>query len=326
MARGMAKLGYLKEADRFENCRDRLLMFRCRDEGRQFAVVETCKSRICPECQKVVRQTYFRQWYRYICRMPKVGGKQLMLLTLTVRCSGQVDDVQIKRRFHQVREFLELVYGTRADRKQKIKRHSMKQNGNGAIAVAEVGQRWNLHFHLLVYGPRVPQAQLAQLWRDVTGDSYVVDIRRVGKLRGGVWEVLKYMAKVPFADGVAEYVQYLSVLKGTRRVHTFGTFYNAVKIAKSAEYKRCPFCGARLLADGLAYNWQGQARLYWWMDKFKRKGGDLRSGADPPVDIPAAEFVIAEDLVGYPTCMDRTGALPDAYFGGFFHGQQQKTA
>jgi hypothetical protein len=131
------------------------------------------------------------------------------------------------------------------------------------------------------------------------------------------------MAKVPFSDSTAQYVEYLGVLKRTRRLHTFGTFYNAVKIVRKHEERRCPFCGSRLIADGFAYKWEGQARLYWWMKKLKREGPSHADDGGPP-EIPAHVYDRAADVVGYPGCYAQTGNLPDEYHAGFFHELEQK--
>ncbi|GMV05857.1 MAG: hypothetical protein AMXMBFR53_21340 [Gemmatimonadota bacterium] len=152
--------------------------------------------------------------------------------------------------------------------------------GVGAIMGLEVSPRaapasgGMVHAHLLVYGHYWPQADLSERWRRLTGDSHVVDIRKVriscrkmarlkaegvrptadDVLRAGVVEVLKYATK-PNLDTTQDTFRAVAAVEyafeGSRRLAAWGVFYGQVQetledpdYAPEVEGLTCPTCGA----------------------------------------------------------------------------------
>lgn len=133
-----------------------------------------------------------------------------------------------------------------------------------------------VHVHVLVYGHYWPQEDLARLWEELTGDSWIVRIQNVqprhrdvvrareeGRtltpaevLEGAVKETLKYSTKsLGGVSGLRELAAVEYALEGTRRLGALGIFYNKVALTKedpefSPETKElgCPVCGAPIQA------------------------------------------------------------------------------
>jgi hypothetical protein len=103
------------------------------------------------------------------------------------------------------------------------------------IKLGEAG--WNIHLHALIDAPYLDQRTISNAWHQITGDSYIVDIRRAFSARAGLRYILKYMLKPPVLNG-RESV-YDHALKGTRLVQPFGVFYRA---GKEKSVLTCPRC------------------------------------------------------------------------------------
>ncbi len=104
------------------------------------------------------------------------------------------------------------------------------------IRFGETG--WNVHLHALIDASYLDQHAISKTWQQITGDSYVVDIRQAFSARAGLRYILKYMLKPPVLNDQESV--YDRVLKGTRLVQPFGVFY---RVEKGKSVLACPQCG-----------------------------------------------------------------------------------
>jgi len=100
-----------------------------------------------------------------------------------------------------------------------------KAPGRAALRSVEFGElSGHLHAHVLYYGPYIDKPRLAARWLDITGDAYIVDVRRVDTKKGwtdAISEVTKYlssMGKIP----AARLVEFWNVLDGSRALARYG--------------------------------------------------------------------------------------------------------
>jgi hypothetical protein len=102
----------------------------------------------------------------------------------------------------------------------------------GGCAVVELKYRpaagtWHVHLHALVQGKFLPQRLLSALWRKVTGDSFIVDVRFVRNPTAAVSYVAKYMTK-PVESDVLRNARALGeaveALRGKRLIQTWGSY------------------------------------------------------------------------------------------------------
>nr|WP_010591722.1 protein rep [Acinetobacter bereziniae] len=98
-------------------------------------------------------------------------------------------------------------------------------------------KEWNVHLHMFaLLDDWIIQSELSEYWHSITGDSYIVDIRRIKKEKGlgyskAAAEVCKYALK--FAElSVENTWEAFKALKGKRLSGAFGSLYG-VKIPEN---------------------------------------------------------------------------------------------
>jgi hypothetical protein len=149
---------------------------------------------------------------------------------------------------------LQILVGFERDKRDKL---------FGAIAAIEIGPHRNVHLHVLYWGRYVPKEKMRECWLQLTGDSYIIDIKELrGSWRDAAREVCKYVTKVSEPANWTRsrdvdpcipellLVDVLEALSGRRRLATYGIFYN-VAIEEEAEMAAlCERCGAGLTYVG----------------------------------------------------------------------------
>lgn len=156
-------------------------------------------------------------------------GKQVRFIGLTLKHSQSPLRAQIARLYHS--------YGLlRRSRLWKDKVH-------GAIALLEIkrskdGRSWHPHLHVLATTPWMPQKDLANQWYEITGDSYIVDVRPID----GPDEVTRYVCKYatkPFDPATVHNPDHLdeliSSIKGRRLYIASGDWHKVKLQAKPAD-------------------------------------------------------------------------------------------
>ena len=228
----------------------------------------TCDLRICPDC--AARQTarlaarYMPVAIDYAMRGGKHGLRHIVFTTplnLTSdtpeKISAQADEyAKIPRRV--------------LERVQKLgKEYGRDWSTIGAIQSEEYGtDGLKLHFHVVQAGAYIPQDTLSKIYAEETGNkASVVFVRKIGngspeEVASDVIETLKYSVKFHSTDNETGEVKYippnvmphlLKVLKGRRRIRSWGCFYNLPKIQK--EPFLCQECNHEMERIGLE-NWE----------------------------------------------------------------------
>lgn len=259
IAQGLVGYGYAKEADRFCNCGKRVHKFKPDVMPVVYGIHETCKSRICDRCAESIFRGFRDKGLDIISSLPKDGKRRVSFLTLTFK-TQPLTKAHIRSCEKAVRKFVNIFYGKFFHRYNKqTGRHSKTKTriDCGAVAVLEIGPSDNVHFHLLVYGAFHPLKFMSKIWKGITGDSYRIDIRQVAQStkdspRNAITYILKYIRKPPRFDAPGDYAAYLNLLKGIRRIHTYGVFYAHAGWKGKREPFVCPFTGEKLWYDGPA--------------------------------------------------------------------------
>ncbi|KKL95119.1 hypothetical protein LCGC14_1857790 [marine sediment metagenome] len=137
-----------------------------------------CKLRWCPICRDVSRMIVTKSvdnWLQ-VQKYPK-------MITLTLQHSDDPLKLQIKRIYDCFRKLRRRAYFQRLIT-GGVWFFQLKFN-------LTTGQ-WHPHIHCLVAGKFLPHTRLRNLWHEITGDSFVVDIRPVKDLDGCSNEVARY--------------------------------------------------------------------------------------------------------------------------------------
>lgn len=151
----------------------------------------------------------------------------------------------------------------------------------GLLFAYEFGENGHkLHFHCLAYCPYIDQADITDAWREITGGLCEVtfirlvtdDPERGQSLEGAVAEVLKYATKLWKRDknGKAVYldpalVPLLGVvLKGSRRIRSYGIFY---RIPVESEAHVCEICSSSIIRFA-PLDWELYCQTGWMPSEF----------------------------------------------------------
>jgi hypothetical protein len=282
----LLEYGLEKEARKFYDCAERPVrlisskqkaipdnaatVWVCSDNPNHDAALfmPTCSLRICPDC--AARQTA-RFAARYIPKCVELamqgGSYRLRHIVFTTTVDLTSDTPENIRK--QVNRFAKLPKRA-LNRVAKIgKKLGRDWATLGCIQSYEFGtDGLKLHFHIIHYGAYIPQKELSEQWHKVTkGNASVVFIRAIDNssaesVQNDVIETLKYSVKFWKRDSETNEVQYLPVnvmphllmvLKRSRRVKSWGVFYDLPEIKK--EKFKCESCQSNMLRVGVDY-WQ----------------------------------------------------------------------
>lgn len=199
--------------ERFSTCGSEMWVQRCvQDQARLRLVCNRCRNRWCEACQGERRNVIVRNL------SIAAKGRDLRFMSLT-----------LKHRDAPLGEQVDRLY---ASFKRLRARAFMKRGCKGGVFFFELKRsektkHWHPHLHVIFEGTYIDQALLSDTWKEITGDSYIVDIR---KLRG-VGEVCGYAAK--YASKAIDksiwrepelFRTVIAELKGRRLLSTFGTW------------------------------------------------------------------------------------------------------
>lgn len=112
----------------------------------------------------------------------------------------------------------------------------------GGVAFCEIkwsakNERWHPHLHILTEGRYIAKEALSKAWRKATGDSFIVDVRKVSSADRAISYVVKYASKPHDAsiwripDRLAEA---MLAMRGRRLCLTYGT-WRGVKLTDVPE-------------------------------------------------------------------------------------------
>lgn len=171
-----------------------------------------CHDRLCEACAREKRNLLATNLYRAL----PPGDLRLLTFTLKAYAAPLVDQIaritHAFRRFRSAREikplitggvyFLEVTYNSHTD-------------------------LWHPHLHVICAGKYVPHPVAKRIWHNVTGDSFIVDLKPIRNPKIAASYVTKYAAKaigISVWNHPAALAEAALALQHTRTFNTFGTF------------------------------------------------------------------------------------------------------
>ena len=207
-----------------EISRHEVLTLFCASCGHKHVVKLRCGDRTCPVCRE---KDFWRMFKGYLESVEAI--KRPKLLTLTLRNVSTLTRVYIR--------------GLRKSFTKLMHRKWYKERVRGGLQTIEIvnkGNGWHVHMHVLLDADYLPQRKIAKDWLEITGDSFVVDIREAGTVKEGLKYCLKYLSKAPVLSGHEE--EYRDAVKGLRLVQPFGSLYG--ELVMHLPSVPCPECGS----------------------------------------------------------------------------------
>lgn len=167
-----------KFSSRLQACRSQAWFVRHKETHEVRISSSRCKLRWCPICRDVSRMivtTAVEEWLRE-AKFPK-------MLTFTLEHCDDPIQLQIKRLYKSFR---------------KIRgRQFFKAAVTGGVWFFQLkfnhqtGQ-WHPHIHCLIAGGWISQGEISRHWHQITGDSFVIDIRPIKDVESASTEVARY--------------------------------------------------------------------------------------------------------------------------------------
>lgn len=172
-----------------------------------------CRCRHCEPCMRAKANLIAANLARRLGDRPK-GRYRFLTLTLKHTNAPLID--QVKRIITSFK---------------KLRATSWwKRRGAGGCFTLEVkhnGTHWHPHLHIIDEGGYVPFKELSDLWLKITGDSSVVDVRRIDSGKDAAHYVTKYVTKgtspsVWESNDLAQ--EWIAASKGVRVCATYGSW------------------------------------------------------------------------------------------------------
>lgn len=185
------------------------------------------KHTLCPMCAiRRGAKTLKSYLERYNVIMQQNNDLELFMVTLTIK-NG--DD--LKERYEHLENSVKKYFNRRRDALKKGRGLNEFCKVEGAVYSYEITNKkkgWHPHVHILALctkGNSIDPYKLSAEWQSVTGDSKIVDVRKIKKdITSGFMEVLKYAMK--FSDLTLEQnFHAYEMLKGKRMLSSFGKFW-----------------------------------------------------------------------------------------------------
>ena len=230
----------LKSAQKLQGCGNFLLFknFYTIDQTK-LAKFHVCNQHLlCPFCAGIRASKAIQKYSERVDEVLKQNRKlKVALLTLTVKNGHDLQE----RSSHLITSLRTLIK-RRQDYKKKGRGFNEFCKIDGAMysyenTYNEQTGEWHPHVHMLVLlNDWIDQEHLSETWHEITGDSFVVDVRRVKKSKEfgyakAAAEVCKYALK--FGDLTVEKTwEAFKILKGKRLSGAFGSLYG-VKIPEN---------------------------------------------------------------------------------------------
>lgn len=236
-----------KDALRMKQCCSIFKIRTCGQHTIKYYPTFRCKKNYCPDCAAERAARIARQTEARIVEAMKLVQGRLCLMTLTMKNAPTLDGglARLKKAF------------TNFKRKQAFKQHIKGYFGGFEFTYNPKTNDFHVHLHLIVLrGAFWNQSDISDAWREVTGDSFIVDIRQVRDLHKGVKELCKYIVKPLDLRTMPDerFREVVGMKKGTRMFISGGCFYN-VKLDEAdddesvlSEFQQleagdpCPFC------------------------------------------------------------------------------------
>ncbi len=255
-ARLLDAMGSRSKATRYRDCHASGIPVDCTACGERYFSKYCCTLRYCEFCGwwhfSRLMEKYREPISKLIAEQPTQQGRTLAMLTFTIRAYDRMPEPDEARRLNKLvrRWFSRILPGDVVW---------------GCIFAVETGHEvpgkhpgrkaggWNLHVHVLYYGPYLDQTAGLELWKELLGDSGGLRIKQCPGWRKNTDQAVRralvhhfgYIMKPAAVTG--ERIAALEVLfSGIRRVHALRCFYRLPKVQKDVVNPRCPKCGQNL--------------------------------------------------------------------------------
>ncbi len=198
---------------RFAECGSTAFVLRDSDGSDHFRIASNrCHDRFCVPCALEKTRCIA------INLLDKLPDAKLRFITLTQRSTD-----------FPLRERLDKLYADFARLRKVLHRHEKITGGIAFLEITrnQVSNQWHPHLHVIASGKFIPQSWLRDRWLEITGDSYIVDVRLIRDKREAALYVTKYASKTLSPKVWNDYEalrEAILALSGRRTFNVFGNW------------------------------------------------------------------------------------------------------
>ena len=180
--------------------------------------LKTCKKHmLCPFCSAIRASKQATAYHDKMVHLLKENPNlKPVFVTLTVR-NG--DD--LKERFNHLKDSFKVYQSRRRDWLKKGRGYNEFCKAHGIVYAYEItnnGKGWHPHLHMiLLVDDWIDKDKLSAEWYAITGDSFIVDVRRVKPSKAEVDTIDAKQQKEDYSDGFMEVFKY--AMKFTELTH-----------------------------------------------------------------------------------------------------------
>lgn len=251
--------GLQKRADKLADCCVSPILWHAAGSAPRLQM-QACKDRLCPRCQ---HERGRRARVKVLSVIRDFDSPRL--ITLTLRSSDEPLAELYARLFDSWRVL-----------KQSPWWRSRVRAGVYAVEVTvnhSTGS-WHPHLHLIYDGEYIEQRELSRIWKQITLDSPIVDIRAVHSRVAAAKYVADYIAKpADLGDWTDDQIrEYAQAMRGKRLVHTFGKAHGRKIDEPEADTPTPPHVWIGPMAHARAIIERGGEDAAWVMAYLARMG------------------------------------------------------
>ena len=237
--------------------------------GRYRIRANYCRSRHCEPCMRSKANKIARNLE---ARLKAGADQEYRFVTLTLAHSSAPLADQIRRLFGCFR---------------KLRHRGLwkctQRGGAFMLEVKKSKTGWHPHLHIVTSGSFLNQRALSEIWREITGDSFIVDVRQVKSAHDAAYYVSKYITKGTSADvwddddAAAEWI---TASKGVRTCSTFGSWRgeSLLKVPDDVTDWRV-LCSFNRLLEHVQKRTPGAEKL---LDELLKMRDDAKAPRPPP--------------------------------------------
>lgn len=246
-----------RRLDAFAVCGNSLWL--CSDGNELTLRCNACRDRACLICQ---RQRTAGLVEQITARMLD-AHRTVRFLTLTLKASP----VSLAAKIRRLRECFRTLR-----RRKEWKTHVVGGAMFFEVKIGANSGQWHVHAHCLIEGSFWSARDIAQAWYEVTGDSFVIDIREIKNPATRAQYVAKYATKAadPSVYKTPDHLdEFLTAIKGVRLYQCFGEWKKFAAEPESHPFdKPTPIGSLHTLASNAR---AGDPEAQRWIDAALRK-------------------------------------------------------
>jgi len=224
LSRRFKAQGYEHDSERLKKCGSSVTVKKCGGCGQDYfaTYVDSCENNFCYICSYKKMLVWLKVSVPVI-EVYQARKKKIILLTLTLKNQPDVRAMMDK---------------LNSSFKLLLKRKIFTGLIGGILSREVAGRKgkWHVHAHgIVIADDYIDQANLSLIWRQITGNSYIVGLSLI-RGKKGIIEAMKYPFK--FNDFDDDSLGEILRLKGRRMRSTFGQIrkeISAQKIKQSEE-------------------------------------------------------------------------------------------